>query len=198
MVSLLLVSSMQIVLRNINLRFLVLIIKIPMLRMTSRQSCTWCETSCYMVHFIGMNMALMIWHYGHLLSNMLPGCTIQYLAEQHDLLQLNCLPRLVLIIEIFSELMSRDALSLWWNLSFKMVRKFQNGIEVLRWISSLVSWMTNHFWWQLPGIWQPVMLVHDSMLSFSNHFCSGDNDMVIDAICYHLYGSNLDVYSEEI
>ena len=82
---------------------LVLIIKMPMLSMPLRKICTWYEPSCYMFHFIGLNMVLMIWYCGHLLSSMLPGCRIWYLAEQQDSLQLNCSPRLMLIIEIFSQ-----------------------------------------------------------------------------------------------
>ena len=75
MVSLLLISFMQIVLQNINLSFfqeLVHIIKMHALNMLFRQLWTWQEPSCYMFHFIGLNMALMILHHCHLLSNMLP------------------------------------------------------------------------------------------------------------------------------
>ena len=63
-------------------------------------SCTWHERSCYMFHFIGPNMVLTIWHYGHLLSSMLPGCTIENLAELQGLLHLRCSWRLILIIKI--------------------------------------------------------------------------------------------------
>ena len=87
------------------------------------------------------SMVLMIWHFVHLLLRMLPGCTIGYIGEQRDLLWLDYSQRLVLIIEIFSELMYVDILLLFWALGFKMVRKFQNGIDVLGWVSSMVSKM---------------------------------------------------------
>ena len=93
--------------------------------------CTWQELSCYMSHFIGLNILLMIWLYGHLLSSMLARYTMEYLVEQQDSLQLNCSLRLMLIIKIFSELMSEDVLLLFWTLIFKTVRKFQNGSNVL-------------------------------------------------------------------
>ena len=135
MVSLLLMTFKQNLMRNFNLGVLqefVLIIKMHMLSMQLSQLCTWYEPSWYMLHFIGLNMVLMIWHSGHLLSSILPGCIVRYLAEQQDLLHLNCSLRLMLIIKIFSELMFEDVLPLFWTLSIKMVRNFKNGINVLR------------------------------------------------------------------
>ena len=52
------------------------------LSMPFRQLCTWHKPSCYMFHFIGLIMVLMIWHYSHLLSSILLVCTIGYLEEQ--------------------------------------------------------------------------------------------------------------------
>ena len=43
---------------------------------------SWHQPTCNMFHFIGLNVVLMIWHYGCLLSSMLDGCTMGYLAQQ--------------------------------------------------------------------------------------------------------------------
>ena len=145
MLSLLLMSFMLFVLRNINLRVfqeLVLIIKMHMLHMLFRQLCTWQESSCYKFHLIGLNMVLMIWHCDHLLSSMQPGCTIEYLVKQWDSLQYHCSPRLVLIIKFFLE----DVLLLFWTPSFKTVRKLLSRIIMFEWVSSLVSQLITHLW----------------------------------------------------
>ena len=83
---------------------------------------------------------------------MIPGCAIEYLIEQQDSLQSNCSLRLVLIIEIFSELMSEDVLLSFWTLTINMIREFKNKINMLGWVSFLVFPMITHLWWQLSEI----------------------------------------------
>ena len=141
-----------------------------------------------MFHFIGLNMVLIILHYGHLLSSMLPGCTIRYLVEQQDSLS----PNTMLIIAILCP-------TLVCTPSFKRIRKLQNGISMIRWVSFMVSWKFTHLWWQLSGNEGLVCSSSFNVVcDFFQTVCSsGENNTVFDAICNLLFKSHWDVYAKD-
>ena len=104
--------------------------------------------------------------------------------------QYNCSPGLILTTMIFSKFMSGDVLLLCWTQSFKMVRKFWNGIYILRRVSFMASPISTHLWWPMLWTWELVMLALNFvmlMTSLKLFFISGENDMVVDTICNQLF-----------
>ena len=77
-------------LRNINLRVyqeMVLITKMLVPSMLFRQPCILQGSSCYMFQFISLDIVLMTWDFGHLLSNMQLGCIMGSQKRWQDSLQ---------------------------------------------------------------------------------------------------------------
>ena len=84
---LLLIFFKKTLVRNINLRVfgeLELITKMLMLSILFSQSCIWQGSWCYMLHFIFLNMAFMIWCYGYFPSNINLGCITRYQVRYQD------------------------------------------------------------------------------------------------------------------